>query len=77
MPETIREFIPEPAGNVVVVSVPVETYFNLEKMQKFQRDLFARLGHQGCHSGYDIRFDMRRRIILDANAKIKETVIAS
>jgi hypothetical protein len=58
-------------GNVVRVSVPAEVYFNLDKIQKVQKDIFNRLGHPHCYSGWDIRLDLERNFMVDERLNVK------
>jgi hypothetical protein len=58
-------------GNVVRVSVPHDVYFNLDKFQKVQKDILGRLGCIACCSGWDIRFDLERNFMVDAQLNVK------
>jgi hypothetical protein len=44
-------------GRPIHVTVPVSLSFDLEKMQKLTREVLGKLGHVGCHSGFDLRFN--------------------
>jgi hypothetical protein len=57
--------------NVVRVSVPVEAYFSLDKIQKIQKDILGRLGCMACCSGWDIRFDLERQFMVDERLNVK------
>jgi len=57
-------------GEVVRVNVPVEVAFDLDKLQKVQRDILGRLGCLACCSGFDIRWDIERNFAVDANLKV-------
>jgi len=43
-------------GRVVHVTVPVSLAYNLDKMQAVTKTVLGKLGHVGCHSGFDLRF---------------------
>jgi hypothetical protein len=58
-------------GNVVRVSVPAEVYFSLDKIQRVQKDIFGRLGHATCYSGWDIRLDLERNFLVDERLNVK------
>lgn len=61
------------AGNrVVQVSVPSEVYFNLSQFQKVQESILGRLGCRACTSGWDIRFDLQRRFLVDEKLNVRE-----
>lgn len=60
------------AGNVIRVSVAPSVYFNLDSIQKVQKEILGRLGHLACYSGWDIRFDLQRQFVVDANLKVRE-----
>lgn len=57
-------------GNVVRVSLPASVYFNLDKFQKVQKDILGKLGHLACISGWDIRFDLERRFLVDEKLNV-------
>lgn len=61
------------ASNVVRVALPVEVAFNLDRFQKVQAEIFERLGHPHCVSGWDVRFDMIRQYVVDAKGTIRES----
>lgn len=63
-----KEALDRSAGiraNVVHVSIPAEVAFDLERFQKVQTDILGKLGCMACCSGWDIRFDIARRFIVD------------
>jgi hypothetical protein len=60
------------ASNVVRVSLPAEVAFNLDRFQKVQADIFERLGHPHCVSGWDVRFDLVRQFVVDTKGTIRE-----
>jgi hypothetical protein len=51
--------------NIVRVSVPAKAYYDLDSIQKIQRDILGELGCLACCSGWDIRFDMQRNFVID------------
>lgn len=57
------------APNVVRVTVPVSVYFNLDQMQKVQREILGRLGCMACTSGWDIRYDIEH--MFEVNEKLE------
>lgn len=62
---------PAELSNVVRVSVPVDVYFSLDKIQKVQKGILGRLGCLACCSGWDIRFDLERRFVVDEKLNIR------
>lgn len=57
--------------NVVRVSVPVDLYFNLDKIQQVLKSILGRLGCMACCSGWDIRFDLERRFVVDEKLNVR------
>jgi hypothetical protein len=49
---------PKIAGGVVRVTVPAAAAYDLKKMNTITQKILSKLGCPGCHSGYDIRFDI-------------------
>lgn len=45
--------------NTVHVSLPADVLHDYDKFQSVQKDILGRLGHLGCTSGWDIRWDRR------------------
>ena len=58
-------------SNVVRVTVPTEVYFNLDKIQKVQKEILGRLGHLACYSGWDIRLDLEKNFLVDEKLNVK------
>ena len=58
-------------GNVVRVVVPHEVYFNLDKIQRVQKGILGRLGCMACCSGWDIRFEIERHFVVDAELNVR------
>jgi hypothetical protein len=68
--EKLQAYRATGASNVVRVSVPADVYFNLDKLQKVQREIFGRLGHLACYSGWDVRFDLQRQFLVDEKLRV-------
>jgi len=51
--------------NVVHVTLPARVAYNLDEMRKVTDSILDRLGCSNCHSGFDIRFDIERRFVVD------------
>jgi hypothetical protein len=53
---------------VVEVTVPAKVAVDLDLagIHEIERDLFDKLGHPGCYSGFDIRWLVEERFALDA-----------
>jgi hypothetical protein len=58
-------------AEAVRVSVPAEVYFNLDKLQSVQKEIFKRFGCPNCKSGLDIIFDLQRQFVVDKDMNIK------
>lgn len=43
-------------GMPVRVTVPLSVAFNFEKMQNVTKVVLKNLGHEGCHSGFQLNF---------------------
>jgi hypothetical protein len=59
------------ANRTVHVTIPAEVAFDLDSFQKVQKDILGRLGCMACCSGWDIRFDIERRFVVDANLDVR------
>lgn len=63
----------QPLGaRTVHVTLPVSVAFDLDRFQEVQRSILDRLGCQACCSGWDIRFDIQRRFLIDDKMTIRE-----
>lgn len=62
------------AGKTIRVTVPASVAYNLGKMQKATELVLKRLGCDGCHSGFDIRFDVATRFQVDEKLQLHEVV---
>jgi hypothetical protein len=71
IPNSVLSLKSASATNVVRVSVPADVYFNLDKIQKVQKDIFGRLGHLACYSGFDVRFDLERHFRVDEKLNVQ------
>lgn len=59
-------------STTVRVSIPAEVAFDLERFQSVQKDILGRLGCMACCSGWDIRFELQRRFVVDANLNVRD-----
>ena len=58
-------------GHAVRVSVPVSVTHNLEAMHQITANVLKELGCAGCHSGFDIRYDVLRDFVADARGNLR------
>lgn len=66
----------QPAERAVSVSLPSQVYFDLDQFQRVQKELLGQLGCPACTSGFDIRYDIQRRFIVDNNLAVQATGLA-
>jgi hypothetical protein len=59
------------APRTVQVTIPAEVAFDLDRFQTVQKDILGRLGCMACCSGWDIRFDIERRFIVDSKLDVR------
>ncbi len=52
------------------VKVPAAAAFNLKDMNKITETVLGKLGCPGCHSGFDIRFDIEREFVFNERLEI-------
>lgn len=71
MREEIFDQLSRNTGRTVQVTIPAEVAFDLESFQKVQKDILGRLGCMACCSGFDIRFDIARRFVVDSNLEVR------
>ena len=72
MPKDIAESIRVSSrSNVVNVSLPAEVAFNFDKFVKVQKDILGRLGCLACCSGWDIRWDLEPRFMVDEKLRVE------
>jgi hypothetical protein len=58
-------------GNVVRVSLPAEVAFDVDRFQEIQKSILGKLGCMACCSGWDIRYDIERRFIVDEKLNVR------
>jgi hypothetical protein len=58
------------AGRVVRVSVSADLHNDFEAMHRVTRSVLGKLGCEGCHSGFDIRYDVLRDFIADEKGNV-------
>ncbi|WP_104140055.1 hypothetical protein [Arthrobacter sp. ZGTC131] len=69
MPE--KDLTNEFSARTVHVTVPAEVAFNLDRIQTVQKEILGRLGCSACCSGFDIRFDIARRFVVDTDLQVQ------
>lgn len=52
-------------GRVVNVTVSADLHNNFDAMTKITKSVLGKLGCEGCHSGFDIRFDIASQFVAD------------
>lgn len=67
-----KELPGELNARTVHVTIPAEVAFNLDRLQTVQKDILGRLGCQACCSGFDIRFDVARRFVVDEALQVRQ-----
>lgn len=60
------------ADRVVHVTLPAEVAFDIDRFAKVQIDILGKLGCMACCSGWDIRYDVQRRFVVDADLNVRE-----
>lgn len=70
---TIRGITRKANSNVVQITVPASVANDLKKINKVTEIVLGRLGHEGCHSGFDLRFIDER--IFKFNEKLEQVDI--
>ena len=63
-------------NNTIRVVVPHEVAYNLDRLQKTLANVMGRLGHPGCHSGFDIRFIQEREFVVNPKTLAVEGINA-
>ena len=58
-------------SNQVRVTIPARVAFDLKSIQKVTAQVLGQLGCDACHSGFDIRFDLVRDFVVDANLNVR------
>lgn len=76
IPNLRIETIPLPeyadSSRVVHVTIPAKVAFDLKRMEKVTARVLEQLGHDQCHSGWDIRFAVENRFVFDEKLKMKD-----
>ncbi|MET0655740.1 MAG: hypothetical protein ABWX88_09505 [Pseudoxanthomonas sp.] len=58
--------------SAVTVAVPASIAGDLKKMNQVTKEILGRLGCDGCHSGYDIRYRIERDFRVNPQLQIEE-----
>ena len=58
----------------VQVTLPAEVAFDIDRFHEVQKGILGKLGCMACCSGFDIRYDIQRAFVVDANLEIHEDV---
>jgi len=61
---------PSPQPSVVRVALPPSVAYDLNKLQRVQKDILGRLGCPACCSGWDIRWDIFRNFAVDEKLNV-------
>ena len=56
---------------IVRVKIPARFLYDFDKMSQVVKKTLVELGCGGCHSGFDIRFDVDRNFVVDGKLNIK------
>ena len=59
------------SGNLVRVTVPFKVAHDLQSMHRVTAQVLGQLGCEGCHSGFDIRYDVVRDFIVNEQLEVK------
>lgn len=54
----------------IVVRVPANIAYNLDKFHEVQKDILRRLGHLACTSGHDIRWELEQHFRVDEQLNV-------
>lgn len=65
-----REIVDAATARPVRVTVPAVFAYDLDKFQEIQRNIFDRLGHAMCISGFDIRWRLEDDFLVDAEMNV-------
>ena len=57
---------------MVQVTIPAQVAYDLKSMEKVTSRVLERLGHEQCHSGWDIRFSVENRFAFDEKLEPRE-----
>jgi hypothetical protein len=58
-------------GRVVRVSVSADLHNNFDAMTRVTKSVLGKLGCEGCHSGFDIRFDVASQFVADEKGTVR------
>jgi len=58
-------------GQAVRVTIPASLTHNLDAMHRVTGNILKELGCGACHSGFDIRYDVLRDFVVDAQGNLK------
>jgi hypothetical protein len=64
-------------SRVVHVSVSADLHNNIDAMQRVTRSVLGKLGCEGCHSGFDIRFDVASQFVADEKGTVRALGVES
>jgi len=56
---------------VVNVSVSADLHNNFDAMQRVTKSVLGKLGCEGCHSGFDIRYDVASQFVADEKGNVR------
>ena len=62
---------------VIRVKVPASALYNLDMFKEIQGKIMRELGCPACSSGLDIRYDIEREFVIDAELNIKANRISN
>ena len=54
------------------IEIPAKVAFDMDAMQGVIRDVAGRLGHEGCHSGFDFRFRHALDYVVNVQGEVQE-----
>ena len=57
---------------VVTVTIPAKVAYDLKSMEKVTSQVLEQLGHDQCHSGWDIRFAVENRFAFDEKLELRD-----
>ena len=59
-------------NRTITINAPRDVVFDLDAVQRIQKDILGRLGCQACCSGFDILFPDEAQYVLGRNDKLKQ-----
>lgn len=60
------------SDRIVHVTLPAEVAFDINRFTKVQTDILGKLGCVACCSGWDIRYDIQKRFVVDADLNVRD-----